>query len=344
MVKKTITVNSRSLIRRVLRKTWWLWLALMTALIFIAKSPYLKVLFLSLDVVIAIVTCSSMTDYFRLLRKENAITWCQILILVAIGAWIVGVIWILGISMNPENTLILGIISGVMAWIFQDKVKGVMTFIHLRLHHLLSIDDSIIVPKFNIDGAVKKVTLTTVTVYNWDTTTSTFPISALHADHFINYEQMANGKTYGRLMTKSFVFDTEQFHPLSAKEIEQLKQNTEVTRCLPEDEIQEGVLNAQLFRLYLYHWLMGHPKVSQLPRLMVRWQEQKESGLPLQVYAFLTEGSVAPFEWEQSQIIEHLLESISWFGLRLYQSPSSYDVSKAIQAEKTASDRKEDIL
>lgn len=317
---------------------------MVTTMIFVTKSPYQKVFFLSLDMVIAIVTCSSLTDYFRLLRKENAITWCQILILVAIGLWIVGIIWFLGIQMSPENTLILGLIGGLMAWIFQDKVKGVMTFIHLRLHHLLSIDDNIIVPKFNIDGAVKKVTLTTVTVYNWDTTTSTFPISALHADHFINYEQMINGKTYGRLMMKSFVFDTEQFHVLSAAEVKQLRQNAEVMRFLPEDEIQEGVLNAQLFRLYLYHWLMGHPKVSQMPRLMVRWQEQKESGLPLQIYAFLTEGSVAPFEWEQSQIIEHLMESLNWFGLRLYQSPSGYDVSKALSSGKDTQNRKEDVL
>lgn len=346
MANKSVLINGKSFIRRCIRKTWWLWLILVTALIFIAKAPLYRALFLSLDVIIAIVACSTLTDYFRLLRKENAITWCQILILVAIGIWIVGIILILGIRLDQENTMILGILGGLMAWIFQDKVKGVVTFIHLRFHHLLSIDDNIIVPKFNIDGEVKKVTLTTVIVYNWDTTTSSFPISALHSDHFINYEQMANGKTYGRLMAKSFIFDTEQFHELSAEEAEQLRNNDEIMRYLPEKEVHEGALNAQLFRLYLFHWLMNQPKISQMPRLMVRWMDQKESGMPLQVYVHIMEGSLAPFEWEQSQIAEHVMESLNWFNLRLYQSPSSHDVSDAtlLLTKKEAESRKEVAL
>ena len=74
---------------------------------------------------------------------------------------------------------------------------------------------------------------------------------------------------------------------------------------------------------------MNHPHVSQLPRLIVRWMEQKECGMPLQVYAFITDSSLPAFEWQQSQIIEHIIESMKWFGLRLYQSPSAYDVSNS---------------
>ena len=50
----------------------------------------------------------------------------------------------------------------------------------------------------------------------------------------------------------------------------------------------------------------------------------------LQVDAFLIDTDLPSFEWEQSQIIEHILISLGWFGLRLYQSPSSYDVNKNI--------------
>ena len=128
-------------------------------------------------------------------------------------------------------------------------------------------------------------------------------------------------------MLKTFILDTGWFFPITADDAERLKQNNELKSCLPEDEIHEGVLNAHLYRLYLYHWLMNHPQVSQQPRLVVRWLEQKEAGLPLQVYAFIMEGSMSAFEWQQSKIVEHVVESLDWFGLRLYQSPSSYEVS-----------------
>lgn len=84
-----------------------------------------------------------------------------------------------------------------MTWIFQDTIKGVVAFVHLRLNHLLYIDDWIQVPKLNVDGEVKRITLTTVTLYNWDTTTSSIPTSVLHNDHFINLQRMTDGKTYG---------------------------------------------------------------------------------------------------------------------------------------------------
>ena len=97
------------------------------------------------------------------------------------------------------------------------------------------------------------------------------------------------------------------------------------------------------FRTYLFHWLMNDPVVSQNPRLMVSWKEQKDSGMPLQVFAHLLKTGFSTFEWEQSRITEHIVESLEWFGLRLYQSPSSYDLSTCIDHLKEATNRKENI-
>ena len=74
---------------------------------------------------------------------------------------------------------------------------------------------------------------------------------------------------------------------------------------------------------------MNHKHISQQPRLIVRWMDQKDSGMPLQVYAFIVDSNIAAFEWQQSQIIEHIIKSMGWFGLRLYQSPSAFDVSNS---------------
>ena len=293
-------------------------------------GSWFQLLALTLVLLLTISVCNKLTDIFILRKKESGITWCQITILIIAVLWIIGFLLIFNIQKDSRYFLVIGIVGTMLGWVFQDTLKGVVAFLHVRLNHLLSIDDWIQVPKYNIDGEVKRITLTTVTVYNWDTTTSSIPTSVLHSDHFVNLQKMSNGKTYGRLMEKSFILDTSRIRPISKEEAEQLKNNEEMRHRVPEEEIKEGVLNAHLFRLYVYHWMMNNPHVSQLPRLVVRWMEQKETGLPLQVYAFILDTSVTAFEWQQSQIIEHIVESLDWFGLRLYQNPSSYDLNSCI--------------
>lgn len=325
------------------RKIWLLLFAL--SVIMIALLPqrvseqqhclvlWMKVLgLISFTFLISIVVsaCNVLTDTFSLLRKENHITNCQIAILCSIGIWIVGAIFILNIQKEKTSDAALALIGSVLAWIFKDKIIGAVTFIHFRIHGLLNIGDWIQVPKLSVDGEIKKVTLTTVTISNWDTTTSTIPINALQSERVINLQNMSDGKTYGRRMLAEYIIDTGWIHPIDGKEVESIMSDKhQILSYLPDGEVKEGALNIHLYRLYLYHWLMANSHVSQRPHLLVRWQDQKESGMVLQVYAFLTDYGFSAFEWQKSQIIEHIIESMAWFGLRLYQSPSAYDASNS---------------
>ena len=87
------------------------------------------------------------------------------------------------------------------------------------------------------------------------------------------------------------------------------------------------MLNAKLFRIYFFHWMMNHKHVSQQPRMVVRWKDHVEGGMLLEIYAFITETNLAAYEYHQSHIIEHFIEALDWFGLRLYQSPSAFDAN-----------------
>lgn len=305
----------------------------------------LEFLCLNLVILLTFKTCRRLIDVFNLRKEYTRVTWSYITILVGIGLWIIGFVLIFNIKDNPRVATAIGVVGTLLSWIFQDKIKGVVAFLHLRSHNLLKIGDWLMVDKLGVDGEVQQMTLTSVTVYNWDTTTSTIPISALQTEHFRNLQNMMEGRTYGRRMLKTFVLDTGWFRVLSREEIEKLKEriqsgketstasNDEIrdflSKNLSLDEINEGATNAQLFRLYIYHWLMNHKHISQHPRLIVRWMDHKEGGMELQVYAFIVDSSLAAFEWEQSQIIEHIIKSLDWFGLRLYQSPSAYDVSNS---------------
>lgn len=305
----------------------------------------LEFLCLNLVILLTFKTCRRLIDVFNLRKEYARVTWSYITILVGIGLWIIGFVLIFNIKDNPRVATAIGVVGTLLSWIFQDKIKGVVAFLHLRSHNLLKNGDWLMVDKLGVDGEVQQMTLTSVTVYNWDTTTSTIPISALQTEHFRNLQNMMEGRTYGRRMLKTFVLDTGWFRVLSREEIEKLKEriqsgketstasNDEIrdflSKNLSLDEINEGATNAQLFRLYIYHWLMNHKHISQHPRLIVRWMDHKEGGMELQVYAFIVDSSLAAFEWEQSKIIEHIIKSLDWLGLRLYQSPSAYDVSNS---------------
>ena len=318
-----------------------IWLALLVALFLVPfccgnfmtviGQSWFQMMALTIFLCLIVSVCSKLTDVFSLRKIEGGITWCQISILIAAVLWVIGFLLVFDIQKDSRYFLALGIVGTMLSWIFQDTLKGVVAFLHVRMNHLLSIGDWIQVPKYNVDGEVKRITLTTVTIYNWDTTTSSIPTSVLHSDHFVNFQTMSDGKTYGRQMEKAFIIDTRQIHAISAEESRHLKNRNELRLYLPEEEIKEGVLNAELFRTYVFQWMMANPHVSQHPRLLVRWLQQKEAGLPLQLQAFLMESGVMAYEWQQSQIIEHIVLALDWFGLRLYQSPSSYDIDRCVE-------------
>lgn len=312
----------------------------------LSPGNYTHLLFLiALNLVgwLTIKVCHSLTEVFSLRKNENGITWCYIAILVVFVLWVLGFLLIFNIKDNNKVVVAIGVISSLLTWIFQDRIKGAIAFFHLRMNRLLNIGDWIVVPKYNVDGEVKRITLTSVTVSNWDTTMSTFPISALHSDHFMNFQHMADGKTYGRKMSKTFILDTSWFRPFSKEEIDKLKkriaeyENAEtafdgnerdaIHDNLPAFEIEDGMLNVRLFRIYFFHWMMNHKHVSQQPRMVVRWKDHVEGGMPLEIYAFITDTGLAAYEKQQSHIIEHFIEALDWFGLRLYQSPSAFDAN-----------------
>lgn len=279
----------------------------------------------------------ALTPIYCLRKQESRITWSQICLLLSFGVWLLVFIRILNVDKDSPSYIIVSVIGVVLGWVFQDTIKSVVAFFYLRANDLLKIGDWIEVPARGIDGMVKGITLTTVTIDNWDTTTSAFPTYILHSEYFKNNQKMMEGKTYGRQLQKTFIIDTGWIHTLSKEELDKLygvmdslsAEKKNFLKWFVEKHAKPGVLNIELYRLYIYHWLMHHQHVSHEPRLIVRWLEQVPEGMPLQIYAFITDSNLAPFEWQQSQIIEHAIEALAWFNLQLYQAASGYDASNS---------------
>lgn len=278
-----------------------------------------------------------LTPIFSLRKQEMSITVSQIFVLVAFGAWLITVVITAGL--NQQSNLAIAIIGCILGWIFQDTVKSVVAFVYVRINNMIHIGDWIQVDSRKIDGCVKSITLTMVTVENWDTTLTSFPTYLLHSDNFRNLQPMLDGLTHGRRMFISFIIDSGWIQPVSKEDAEYIVKHLDIDEYFKKDiiqgsvaeayEAQKEVLNIHLFRIYIRHWLMKNSKISRLPRLVVRFLEPSECGIPLQIYAYVTDLSLEAFEWVQSETIEHVIQSMGWFNLRLYQSPSGYDASNS---------------
>lgn len=278
---------------------------------------------------IATYVITNLNKLYSLRKQEMRITISQIILLAIFGICLISIVFALGIKKDDNSFIIISTFGAVLGWIFQDTIKSVAAFFYLRANGLLKIDDWIEVKSHGINGIVRSITLTTVQIENWDTTTSAFPVYILHAEHFKNNQRMLDGKTHGRQMAKTFIIDTGWIHTLSHKEAYYLRTNLDTDESFKQSAIIPGELNIHTFRRYLYHWLMQNPHVCQQPRLFVTWKEQMHEGLPLHIHIFINDTKWEAFEWQQSEITEHVIQSLEMFNLQLYQSPSGYDASNS---------------
>lgn len=270
-------------------------------------------------------------DNFDEKKKNNLIIknklnhYTQILELIFIA--LIPFLWIILFFGHKEantNFLPFGIIATLLTWIFQDAIKGVIAYFHLHKNGLLHLGDWIQVPSHNIDGIISKISLVTVTVTNWDTTTSNIAICNLQTGAFCNLQKMLDKETYGRRMYRSFIIDSRSIYTLDKSQASELNKANLFA--------QEGELNISCYRKYLKIWLRNCGKITEKPRLVVRILDPTPEGIPVQIYTFLKKTNLEGFEAEQSEITEHAIKSLHSFGLKLYQRPSGQDLSKYINS------------
>ena len=200
---------------------------------------------------VATYVITNLNKIYSLHKQEIRITVSQIALLVVFGICFTLVVFALGIEQKGNGFIIVTTFGAVLGWIFQDTIKSVAAFFYLRANGLLRIGDLITVQSQGIEGFVRTISLTTVTVENWDTTTSSFPTYILHSEHFKNSQRMMEGKTYGRLMQKAFVLDSGWIRPLSAQDVERLRVELDLDPFVLQKIIKNGMLNIEAFRQYI---------------------------------------------------------------------------------------------
>ena len=287
-------------------------------------------------------------EEYEISRRFPIRVYVQVLkIVLSVGAIILGVSIVTG---NSPLLLLsgLGAMMAVILIVSKDSLQGLVAGIQLVSNDMVRPGDWVEIPQHGADGDVVEITLHTVKVQNWDKTISTVPTYALISEGFKNWRGMEESD--GRRIKRSIFLDVSSVRFCQPQMIEHYK-SIEIVRDYVERKqaeladhnrahgINEAVeangrrmTNVGVFRNYLAAYLKSHPMVNSRMTLIVRQLQPTPQGLPLEVYAFLSEKRWAEYEAIQSDIFDHIFAALPQFGLRAFQAPSGEDIAQAVEA------------
>ena len=179
---------------------------------------------------------------------------------------------------------------------------------------MLRIGDWIQLSDGTANGIVQEITLNTVKIQNWDNTISTIPPYTLVNTTFKNWRGMQ--ESGGRRVDKSIKLDMNTLKFCTDELITRIRQEIPLMK---EVKYEEGMTNAQLYRIYIERYLSQHPLVNKNLYLIIAQREPTPYGVPIEIYFFLSDTIWKEYEQIQTDIFDHLLVMVGEFDLKLYQ-------------------------
>ncbi|MBN1266716.1 MAG: mechanosensitive ion channel [Anaerolineales bacterium] len=263
----------------------------------------------------------------------------KIVIFILVGILVIAAL----LNQSPLGILTgLGAMSAVLLLIFKDTLLGFIASIQMAMNDMVRIGDWIEMSKYGADGDVIDITVTTVKVRNWDKTITTIPTYSLISDSFKNWRGMS--ESGGRRIKRALYIDMTSVRFCDQEMLDHFgtirllqpyleNKKKEINtynkqRDLNPDDIINGrqLTNIGTLRAYILEYLRNHPQINKDMTLMVRQLAPTPNGLPLELYTFSADQEWAVYENIQGDIFDHLFAILPEFDLRVFQSPSGYDL------------------
>ncbi|MBO5905275.1 MAG: mechanosensitive ion channel [Kiritimatiellae bacterium] len=228
--------------------------------------------------------------------------------------WFTAAIIIMSFLMGKSPAFVLsglGALTAVLMLIFKDSLLGLVAGIQVSQNDMVRVGDWITMPKYNADGNVIDIALTTVKVQNFDNTVTMIPSSALISDSFINWRYMSTSK--GRRIKRPVW--------ISVTSIQELSEDFRLN-LVKEGLLNEGdrpISNLAAFEIWLRRMLAADESISQELTCMVRQTETGDTGIPVEVYAFTKTRDWVEYEMIQTNIFDKIFVTVPKFNLRIYQ-------------------------
>ncbi len=284
---------------------------------------------------------NTLKDYLKTLPrlKDKPIdSYIQVFM---IFAWLAGFVYAFAIITGTPAWKFLtafGAASAVILLIFKDTILGFVASIQVSINDMVRIGDWITFEKYGADGDVIEINLSTVKVQNFDKTITTIPTYALISDSFKNWRGMSDSG--GRRIMRSLSIKLDSIKYLSKDDINKLKDIELISDYLDdkqatidsynsEKNINKNLLlngrnltNIGVFRKYMDAYINQHSGINKDMTIMIRQLEPTSQGLPIEVYAFSSDKRWANYEYIMADIFDHLLASVSYFDLELFELPN----------------------
>jgi miniconductance mechanosensitive channel len=250
-------------------------------------------------------------------------------------------VYLLSLLIGKEPIWILTTLSAataVLLLIFRDPILGLVASITMSANDIVRIGDWVAFEKYGADGEVVRFSLTTVQIQNWDNTLSTVPTYAFMSESFKNYRNMQ--QLGARRIKRSLHIQMGSVKHADQDLLDRLKKVHLLTHIIEErskqinayneaHNIDKSMLingrhmtNLGLFRFYVMEYLRNHPKIRQDIHMMVRHLQPGDTGIPVEVYCFTSDILWVNYEAIQADIMDHLIASLSYFDLEIFESPT----------------------
>lgn len=237
-------------------------------------------------------------------------------------ASLVAFILIVSILTGKDIVIILsglGASAAVLMLVFRDSILGLVAGIQLTANNMLRPGDWISIPKYDVNGRVRKINLTTVKVQNYDNTIITIPPYQLVSETFQNWRGME--RSGGRRIMRSVIVDISTVRFCSAEERRNWSEEPWAA-MMPQGEW----VNVSAYRAYLRHYISTIPGIVPDMLTMIRELQPVPQGLPVEVYFFTKATEWSAYENVQADVMDHVIAVASRFGVRIYQAPSAADM------------------
>ena len=289
--------------------------------IIVSKAIWVYIILLFIMVICSLL--SSLYIISSSAEKTRNHTLQGVFQMLKIATIFIGIIIIASIVIDKDPMKLLaglGASAAVLMLVFKDSIMGLVAGVQLSANDMLRPGDWITMPKYDADGFVIDVTLTTVKVRNWDNTISTIPPYALVSDSFQNWRGMWDSG--GRRIKRSIFIDMNSIAFCSDDKRKEL-----IEKGYLGSDKDEKIVNLTAFREWLEEWLRNHPSVNKNMIIMVRQLQPTPQGLPLELYFFFDGTNWVPYEHLQSEIFEYVFAVLPEFGLKGFQVPAGSDFS-----------------
>ena len=248
----------------------------------------------------------------------------------------------------------IGALSAVLMLVFKDSILGLVAAIQLSGNDMIRIGDWITVPSYGADGDVVDIKLQTVTIQNFDKTIVSVPIYSLISSSFKNWRGMSDSD--GRRIKRHLNIDMNSIRFCSREMIERFKKIDILGEYIKNKQLEidtdnsskmantsemingRRMTNLGVFRAYIEAYLHNNPSINDKMTFLVRQLQPTEKGIALELYVFSSDQNWANYENIQADVFDHLLASIPFFDLAIYQSISGLDLRYSSEYQKIGGD------